>query len=133
MAGEGRVVVFTSRFRVKASSRRGQTMRHWTWHWPYISHLSTKNVTGFSRSIDGDGITRRIDVPVIDEHILHLMFTQARQQFPDFSDWYTNKNCKTMKSLNDICKKARLEIEKQAQRVYNDAVNQQVNADAAAQ
>ena len=76
--------------------------------------LATKNVTGISRVAGPDGKLRTANVPVIDQGLLHVIFSQARQQFPAFSDWYLTKNCLTMKSLNDVCKKARLEKNKQA-------------------
>ncbi|XP_022104662.1 uncharacterized protein LOC110986780 [Acanthaster planci] len=66
--------------------------------------LASKNVTGKSR----DPKTKKcVPVPKLDSNILQAIFRQARLQFPDFHDTYTDTKCPTVQLLNDTCKHIR--------------------------
>ncbi len=66
--------------------------------------LATCKVTGKSR----DAVTHRwIRVPKIDEALLLPIFNQARFQFPEFTDWYTDEKSRTVQYLNNVCKTVR--------------------------
>lgn len=68
--------------------------------------LAKSNVTGNSR----DENKKKCKIPQIDRRLLHAIFQQTRQQFPEFKDWYTDTKCKTVEILNDGCKRARKEL-----------------------
>ena len=65
--------------------------------------LATKNVTGVSRLTNGS----MISVPKLNEEFLGAIFTQAKHQFPGFTDWFMDSKCRTVKAVNDMCRKAR--------------------------
>ena len=55
--------------------------------------LVSKKMTGMSRQTD----KKLCQIPRIDEATVHAIFSQARTQFPNFSDWYSNSNYETLK------------------------------------
>ena len=65
--------------------------------------LRRQNVTGSTRN-DSHKIVR---IEKLDDRVMTAIFNQARYQFPDFKDSHNSKNCKTVKELNVICKRAR--------------------------
>ena len=71
--------------------------------------LASKNVTGFSRS----GDNKKVRMEKLDQRVLTAIFNQAKYQFPDFDQWYTDTKWSTVKELNNICQKARKDLEKQ--------------------
>ncbi len=72
--------------------------------------LATKNVTGVTWGRDKEGMVKKIEMPTISDNLLQVIFTQAKQQFPEFTDSFLTKSCKTMKALNEVCKHARREL-----------------------
>ncbi|XP_022111594.1 uncharacterized protein LOC110990801 [Acanthaster planci] len=68
--------------------------------------LAAQNVTGNSR----DENNKRCKIPQINRSIVHSIFSQAKMQFPGFTDWYTDSRCKTVEALNECCKRARYEV-----------------------
>ena len=71
--------------------------------------LASKNVSGFSRN----GDNKKIRMEKLDQRVLTAIFNQAKYQFPNFEQWYTDTKCTTVKELNNICQKARKDLEKQ--------------------
>ena len=69
-----------------------------------VQEMATKNVTGVSRDLTN---RRKISMPKLNEEFLQAVFTQAKHQFPGFTDRLTDPVNKTLYALNDICKKAR--------------------------
>ena len=72
------------------------------------------------REIPRDELARRNDknnkkcqIPQINREVIHAIFQQAKLQFPEFTDWYTDHKCKTVEVRNDGCKLARQEIKGQ--------------------
>ncbi|XP_071808708.1 uncharacterized protein [Asterias amurensis] len=70
--------------------------------------LARKNLTGNSR----DDNNKRCKIPQLDRNIIQSIFIQAQTQFPDFTDWYTDTNCKTVEAMNECCKRARYQLKK---------------------
>ena len=65
--------------------------------------LATKNVTGVSRLANGS----KTSVPKLNEEFLRAIFTQAKHQFPGFTDWLTDPKCRTVYAINSMCRQAR--------------------------
>ncbi len=65
--------------------------------------LSTSNVTGSTRNQEH----KKVNYPKLDKTVLEAIFAQARIQFPGFVDYVSNTKCKTVKSLNSLCKHQR--------------------------
>ena len=62
--------------------------------------LARKNVTGNSR----DKNNKKYKIGTLDREIVHSISQQAKMQFPDFHDWYTDHKCKTVEAINERCK-----------------------------
>ena len=45
-------------------------------------------------------------VPKLNEELLRAIFMQAKHQFPGFTDSLSDPNCKTVKALDNVCRKA---------------------------
>ena len=52
----------------------------------------------------------KINIPKLNDRVLCAIFTQAKTQFPGFTDWYTQSKCDTVYQLNHICKLVRKEL-----------------------
>ena len=64
--------------------------------------VATKNATGLFWTEHGKDSL----VPKLNEELLRAIFMQAKHQFPGFTDSLSDLNCKTVKALNDVCRKA---------------------------
>ena len=64
--------------------------------------LATKNMSGVFWTQHGEDEL----VPKLNEELLRAIFTQAKHQFPGFTDSLSDPNCKTVKALDDVCKTA---------------------------
>ena len=68
--------------------------------------LQTKNVTGVSRS--SERMTKQA-LEKLDSAILKAIFNQAMIQFPGFNDQLSDTKSKTVVSIQNLCKKARMQ------------------------
>ena len=69
--------------------------------------LATKNMSGVFWTQHGeDAEGEDALVPKLNEELLRAIFTQAKHQFPGFTDSLSDPNCKTVKALDDVCKTA---------------------------
>ena len=75
-----------------------------------LEELASKNVTGMSR----DEHHKRCTIPQLNQSLIHCIFQQAKMQYPDFIDWYTDSECRTIKALNKCSKWANHELKKRS-------------------
>ena len=64
------------------------------------------NITGKTRDPD---TKKYAEIPKLDDRVVRAIFQQAKYQFPEFKDSYTDTKCPTVQLLNDVCKHARYE------------------------
>ena len=69
--------------------------------------LRRQNVTGSARN-DSRKIMR---IEKLDDRVMTAIFNQARYQFPGFTDSHNSKNCKTVRELNVICNRVKIQLE----------------------